>query len=195
MVTLKGNCMNCNESLKYYYMGDISPHYSIDELKSDGAVMLINSEDGKGRIFAYENNDYRVITSSIAAGAIANDDSLNFKQYLFSEFFNFFMGYNPVTSMQENISGMLDGNVFPNPFRDRAKITFSLTETDHVIVEICALNGQVITTLADDIYSSGTHSVTWEAASEPDKLVGKGCYICRIVSSKEVITKKLILVE
>jgi len=189
VVTLKGNCMNCTESLKYYYLGEISPHYSIDELKSDGAVMLINSEDGKGRFFAYENEGYKVITSSITAGAIANDDSLNFKPYLFSEFFNFFLGYNPTTTLQENISGMLDGKIYPNPSQSQTSITFSLGKADMVKVEIFSMNGQLIETLANGFYPAGRHQLKWGNGRE------KGSYVCRIISGKQVITKKLILVD
>ena len=176
-------------------MGDVSPHYNVDKLNGDGALKLMNSEDGKGRVFAFENEIYKVISSSIVAGAIANGDSLNFKPYLFSEFVNYFMGYNPVTALQENINEMLSGTVYPNPVKNETNIEFSLSEADHIRVEICNANGQVLKTLTNKYYQPGNYTLRWTINSELNRSFEYGYYLCRIISSEQVITRKLILID
>lgn len=107
--TLKGNCAGCTELLKYYYLGGVSPHYLVDRLLAEDAEPLLSSEEGHGRMFVYENNNYKVISSSVVIGAIANSDSLNIKPYLLSEFVNYFIGYNPITTLHENVQDVLQG--------------------------------------------------------------------------------------
>lgn len=195
VVTLKGGCYNCSESLKFNYLGGNSPHYSCDKLDDNGATLLLNSEDGKGRMYVHETGEYKIIVSSIVAAAIANDDSLSLKPYLFSEFVNYFMGYNPVTKLQENIRGWIAGNIFPNPFKNKTTIQFQTDRPGRIKVEICSMNGSVIATLADGYYKPGKYEIVWDTAKLSGNKPDKGCYISRIISGDQVITQKLILVD
>ena len=56
----------------------------------------------------------------------------------------------------------LDAN-YPNPFNPMTSISFSLPTPEHVIIEIYNTLGKKIITLIDDDFSSGHHSVTWDA--------------------------------
>lgn len=191
--TVKGKCAGCTDLLKYYYMGGVSPHYLVDQLEADGAELLLSSEEGNGRIFAHETNNYKVISSSVIMGAISNGDSLNIKPYLLSEFVNYFIGYNPVTSLQENIAKLVQGDVYPNPLRDQTTITFGLSESAHVIVTIYSMDGQVIKKLVDKKLNPGQHAIKWDTTDENLGFIGKGFYLCRIQSGNETATQKLIV--
>ena len=192
VVTLKGSCAGCSEILKYYYLGGVSPHYKVDRLQSDGAMLLMNSEEGYGRMFLLEGPGYNVISSSVVLGAIANADSLNIKPYLVSEFVNYFIGYNPVTSLTENVDRIFTGKVYPNPFKDRATISFTLSQQEHVTVSIHDLQGQLVKTLADGRFLAGTHEISWNGANEASVRMNPGYYIVTIRDGQSVRSKKLV---
>ena len=193
VVTLKGNCAGCSELLKYYYLGGVSPHYKVDRLQSGNATQLLASEEGHGRMFVYEHDGYKVITSSVSMGAIANGDSLNVKPYLVSEFVNYLLGYNPVTSFTENVTGAFGGRVFPNPFAGRTTISFRLAHQDDITVSIFDMNGRLVRTLTDRHYPAGDHSIIWDGTDDNGRSLPQGLYFCSIDSGNEIITKKLVL--
>lgn len=195
VVTLKGSCYNCSESLKYFYLGDISPHYSCDKLDADQGTKLLNSEDGKGRIFVNEGSNYKVISSSVVVAAIANDDLFSLKSYLFSEFVNYFMDYNPVTTLQENINTVIRASSFPNPFIRETTITFELDHTEKVKIVIYNLNGQLIKNLLNDEYNPGKYNIKWDATDQSGKLADPGYYLCKIETDSKVIVKRLVFLQ
>ncbi len=191
--TLKGSCADCTDLLKYHYMGGVSPHYKVDQLLSDGGTALLNSEEGHGRMFVYEDMDYRVIASSVVMGAIANDDSLSIKPYLLSEFVNYFIGYNPVTSLAENVKSMIEGHIFPNPVLDHAFITFNLERDAYVSVRILDVNGKIIREITDKAFQQGQHTMVWDAADNSGATVKSGFYFCTIQAGDISLTRKLII--
>lgn len=191
--TLKGSCAECSDLLKYHYMGGVSPHYKVDQLLPDGGTTLLNSEEGHGRMFVYEDMDYRVISSSVVMGAIANADSLSIKPYLLSEFVNYFIGYNPVTSLAENVNSIIGGNIYPNPVQDRASITFNLDRDTHVSVRILDINGKVIRDIASRFFQQGQHTVVWNLADNSGLSVENGFYFCSIQAGGVALTRKLII--
>jgi len=181
--------------MKFYYLGGISPHYRVDRLKAEEATELFASEEGQGRMFAYENNDYKVVSTSIVLAAIANSDSLNLKPYLMSEFVNFFLGYNPVTELQENIAQLIIGNSFPNPFSDQTSISYTVNKTSKVNIAIYDLKGQLIKQWNEEIKYPGNYRVIWDATNHQGDLVNNGYYFCKITSGDFTATKKLIVLH
>lgn len=192
--TLKGNCAGCTELLKYYYLGGISPHYLVDRLLAEDALPLLSSEEGHGRMFIHETDDYKVISSSVVIGAIANSDSLNIKPYLLSEFVNYFIGYNPITSLQENVEQLFSGTSFPNPFSSETTIVFDLEQRSPVTVQLYDMSGRLVNQLADAVYGPGRHTLQWDATNQAGERVDKGFYFCRIQSGNQVKTHKIIVV-
>ena len=77
----------------------------VDQLMADEGYMLMSSEEGHGRMFAYDEGGYKAITSSVVVGALADSDSLSIKAYLLSEFVDYFIGLNPelTNSLVENL--------------------------------------------------------------------------------------------
>jgi hypothetical protein len=192
---VKGSCLNCSESLKFNYRGGFSPHYSVDRLGSDGGVLLFNSEDTFGRIFANEGTNYKVISSSLVIGAMETDEKLNLKPYLLSEFLNYFMEINPVTDLQENISGTMNMAIFPNPFQNETTVRFIAEQTGEVRVDIFDISGRWIKSLANCTFESGSHQVTWDGTDQQGSGVTSGQYFCRILTNVSVETHKLILLK
>ena len=153
----------------------------------------VSSEDAHGRVYVHEDADYKVISSSVVMGAIANADSINIKPYLLGEYVNYFLGYDVSTSLQESVRSIITGDAFPNPLKDNTTISIDLNRATYVNVSIYSSNGSLIKRLVDENMSPGQHAINWDTTDENFAYVKKGIYICRIQLGNESISKKLIV--
>ncbi|NNE69105.1 MAG: T9SS type A sorting domain-containing protein [Rhodothermales bacterium] len=65
---------------------------------------------------------------------------------------------------------------YPNPFNPTTSITFSLAEAGEVTLDVYDLVGRHIGELANGVFESGTHSVSWDATAQPS---GQYWYVLR----------------
>jgi hypothetical protein len=73
-----------------------------------------------------------------------------------------------IPSVQDGVAGLNDvqSAIYelqacqPNPVTDRATINFSTGASDHVMLKVVDLNGNVIATLVNDVLPAGSHEVT-----------------------------------
>lgn len=195
VITVEGgtNCMTSD--LKFNYLGGYSPHYSLDRLETNGSDLLFSSEDGYGRMFIYETGPYKAVSSSILMGAIATGDSLNMKAYFISELVNCFLGYNPVTSLSENISAILNTGNYPNPFASNTTIQYTLNTTGQVVINIYDIKGQVVRHLVSEEKLSGEYAFVWNATNDHGGLVNDGFYFYTITVNNHTHTEKMILLR
>lgn len=98
-----------------------------------------------------------------------------------------------VTSVEQEVSQpeaiRLSQN-FPNPFNPTTQIGFTLTETNHVNLEVYNVMGQRVATLVDETRSVGEHSVTFDASALPS-----GVYTYRLTSGNHVVSKRMTLIK
>jgi hypothetical protein len=195
VVKLKGGPECLASYLTYFYEGGISPHYSLDRLESNGSQLLFSSDDGFGRMFIMETPVYRAVSSSILLGAMATGDSLNLKAYLVSELVNTFLGYNTSTALKETLSSLHSLPGYPNPFTDKTRIEFNLSEAGHVIAEVYDMGGKRVKQLINCELTQGVHSVIWDATNESGCSMQSGYYFCKIYIGDAVTTEKMILLR
>ncbi|RPI18213.1 MAG: T9SS C-terminal target domain-containing protein [Ignavibacteriae bacterium] len=81
-------------------------------------------------------------------------------------------------------------NNYPNPFNPVTKIRFDLPHTDIVKIFIYNLLGQFIGEILNEELSPGEYAVSWNGSS-----YASGVYIYRIVTSRNIDTKKMVLVK
>ena len=77
---------------------------------------------------------------------------------------------------------------YPNPFRQHTDITFSLTEAEHVTLVVYDLLGKEKATLVDTFMAPGTHTLTWNAASE-----ASGMYYYTLSAGSQVSSRSMVL--
>lgn len=75
-----------------------------------------------------------------------------------------------VTTMLQN---------YPNPFNPTTNLSFTLSNAQHVKIEIYNLKGQKVQTLVNETVPAGKHSLAWDAAR-----YGSGVYFARISTSE-----------
>jgi hypothetical protein len=84
----------------------------------------------------------------------------------------------------------LDQN-YPNPFNPSTNISFSLPESANVTLEVYSMQGQLVTSLLNNVSkSAGRHSVSFDASG-----LSSGVYVYRIVAGSFQTTKKMSLLK
>jgi hypothetical protein len=90
-------------------------------------------------------------------------------------------------------TGIFLANCYPNPLRESSVISYTLTETQSVILEILDLNGRSVRTLTGGTILAGNHEITWDGTNDDGNRVPDGVYICRLSAKTGVVTKKIIV--
>jgi len=79
---------------------------------------------------------------------------------------------------------------YPNPFNPSTRIDFSLPSQSNVKLEVFNVLGQKVATLANEVMSSGKHSVNFDATS-----FASGMYLYKITAGSFVSSKKMMLIK
>ncbi len=79
---------------------------------------------------------------------------------------------------------------FPNPFSTTTNIQFTLERPDRVWIKVFDNRGVLVTVLADENYTYGTHIVQWDASAMP-----AGYYFYTLQTNTGVITKKALIIR
>ncbi|MBW6516832.1 MAG: T9SS type A sorting domain-containing protein [Candidatus Cloacimonetes bacterium] len=88
----------------------------------------------------------------------------------------------------------LIGN-FPNPFNPDTKIVFYLEKPSDVKLQIFNIKGQLVTTLVNQRYESGFHTLVWDSKDYSQKEMPSGIYIYRLITTDLHDTKKMLLLK
>ncbi|MCK4653657.1 MAG: T9SS type A sorting domain-containing protein [Candidatus Cloacimonetes bacterium] len=84
---------------------------------------------------------------------------------------------------------------YPNPFNPETKIVFNLIESGNVKLLIYNIKGQKVKTLMDCYTSPGDFELIWDGRDDNRKQVSSGVYFYQLVTNKEIITNKMILIK
>jgi hypothetical protein len=79
---------------------------------------------------------------------------------------------------------------FPNPFNPETALRLTMNVQSHVRIEVFALNGQRVATLADANMPTGVHRIVWNAEGMPS-----GSYIFRVSSGSYAESAKITLLK
>jgi hypothetical protein len=193
--SISGEPENFFKGNHFNYAGGIDPHYSIDRMVPlPGTEVLFHSEDQAGRIFSFENDVYRAISSTLVFGALQNNDSLNIKPYLISEYINYLLNIQTITSLEENLTSHFTG-AYPNPFSSQIVINYELNQRSHIHIDILDLNGRLIKSLLSAEQPAGSHSVIWDGCMESGLPAENGFYFYSLTENNHSENGKMILIR
>jgi len=84
---------------------------------------------------------------------------------------------------------------YPNPFNPVTNISFTLSKTDRVVVNIYNIKGQLVNSLFDGQLNAGKHFIRWDGKDNDKKNLASGVYFYNIISGNNNITKKMIMMK
>jgi len=97
------------------------------------------------------------------------------------------------SSSTGEIDEVIEGlSVYPNPSLDDIKIDFYLNSSQKGKLLVYNMTGQVVRTLKEGSFAQGQHSYTWDGSQDGQNRTS-GMYICRLVTDKQILSKRLIL--
>jgi hypothetical protein len=79
----------------------------------------------------------------------------------------------------------------PNPFRNQLALSFSLPQAGHVRVQIFAIDGRLVRTLADGELAAGPHSLIWNV----ERGTPPGMYFYKVRASGDQSTGKVTRID
>jgi len=86
-------------------------------------------------------------------------------------------------------------SAYPNPFNPSTNISFDLTKSETVKIEIYNVKGQIVKQLVNKVYDKGTHSLVWDGKDSKGNNCGTGVYFCRMTAGKITQSKKMMLIK
>jgi hypothetical protein len=181
--------------IDFDYAGGNDPHYSVDELMPTTATTLYKCEDNISRMFYKQTENYRVVSSAVAIGALKDSDSLSMKTYLMAEIVNYFLGISTITGVEDAFAGMANMNVkaYPNPFIEKINLSFGLDKTAGVTVQIFDENGRMVNSLFEGDLSAGHHSFVWSGNTGTGFRVNNGVYFYNVSVNGKSVSGKILL--
>ncbi len=84
---------------------------------------------------------------------------------------------------------------YPNPFNPSTTISFELSKTENVQLEIYNVKGQKVKTLVNGMQTQGLHNVVWNGLDDSGKTAASGMYFYQLSNAKETISKKMLLIK
>ena len=88
-------------------------------------------------------------------------------------------------------SGIILDQSFPNPATGPATVSFQLTRSAPVRLDVYDVRGRLVQTLADDRYTAGTHELPWDTSE-----LASGTYLYRLtVDGEQVASKRATVVR
>ncbi|MBF0431458.1 MAG: T9SS type A sorting domain-containing protein [Fibrobacteria bacterium] len=83
-------------------------------------------------------------------------------------------------------------SLFPNPFHNMTKVSFSLKTTQAVKLDIYGIDGKMVRTFKSRILKPGTHSITWDGQKDDGKILRAGQYFAKVKIGEKVMVKRMI---
>jgi hypothetical protein len=84
---------------------------------------------------------------------------------------------------------------YPNPFRQRTTIEYTLPESGSVQIEVYDLLGRRVQVLADGRRGPGLHQVQWNGRNRGGGAAASGVYIVRLRAEGTTRSRKMTLVR
>jgi hypothetical protein len=115
--------------------------------------------------------------------------------------FQFLPGGGTLFKVGQEISGTHNNNIrlalkfkleqnFPNPFNSTTIITYSLANTEHIVITIFDLLGRKVETLMNEEQNAGEYKVIWDA-----KNYASGIYFCQYQAGSILKSRKMLLLK
>ncbi|WP_185154123.1 T9SS type A sorting domain-containing protein [Fulvivirga sp. M361] len=104
-------------------------------------------------------------------------------------------GGNPVTGWEDVVKNKGNITNYPNPFRKRTTISYTIEKPSDIKILIVSLQGKIVRTLVDRFSSAGTFYSEWDGTDQNGDHVAQGVYFYRLWDGESFGTRRLVLIN
>jgi hypothetical protein len=144
------------------------------------------------------SNDWTVPVTAAGVGFEARDTSPYLSQggtVTYSLYHNGNLIRSQSVELNETPSVTRLEGAYPNPFNPMTNIKFSLERTQVVRIAVYDVSGRLVSLIADELFTQGVHSVTWDGKDLSGRAAASGTYFARMEAQGFIGTEKLMLVQ
>lgn len=158
---------------------------------TSGSLLIFNAETG---IQEYSFSLGSPIASSPAIGDLDGD---GYHDFVFGTHANKIMAMTAVPQGIDTQSdySTLNLSVSPNPFIHSSSISYELSQSGFVSIEIFDLSGRIVSRIENSELSAGQHSAEWNGTNQSGESVSPGFYLCRVTHGELTETIGLCLLR
>jgi hypothetical protein len=194
-ITYGGTGINpYNPPTNYMFTGD--PETGTGWLDSSPADrrFLMNS----GPFTITPGDSQEVVTGVLIARGLNNLNSVTLlKQY--SEMLNQFYYDSLLVAINPNFITTPDVFIlkqnYPNPFNPSTTIEYSISNSNHIKLDIHNVLGKKVKTLVNEKKTPGNHKVKWDGKDDKGKIVPSGIYFYTLQFNDIKKTKRLLFIK
>jgi len=133
------------------------------------------------------------VATLYVAGNAANNDNTNLGDRIYATSFASLEGAGvPVGDLPQALTLL---GAAPNPFNPATEIRFNLARAGHVRLDVFALNGRRVATVADRVFGEGGQAVTWDGRDHTGRTLESGTYVYILESGDERRSARMTLVK
>lgn len=121
--------------------------------------------------------------------------------------FHCFVGMTGTISV-EMVTGVLDGREgamlpggyalaqnYPNPFNANTVISYALSSTAEVSIDVFDILGRRVTTLVNERQAPGVYETSWDGRDDKGRDVASGTYFYRLRLGAQVYKRKMVMLK
>ncbi|MEZ5064955.1 MAG: FlgD immunoglobulin-like domain containing protein [bacterium] len=84
---------------------------------------------------------------------------------------------------------------FPNPFRHRTNVAFSVATAGPISLAVFDVGGRRVQTLVSEFRSVGRHTIAWDGVDDAGRSLPGGVYFVRLVGGDRVDQEKIVFLK
>ena len=84
-------------------------------------------------------------------------------------------------------------SVYPNPIKNSAVISFTLSQASNINVSVYDVSGRLVTVLANTMLESGENKLSWDGTNGNGQTVSNGQYLIKISGENISVTESVVL--
>jgi flagellar hook assembly protein FlgD len=101
----------------------------------------------------------------------------------------------PAVASNENMSGPLIKNIYPNPYNNVTAISYEIPNSSRVEVSVYDIGGQLVKTLFYGPVKAGDFYTSWNGKDRHGFDLSSGSYLIKLKADKGTDIKKVMLVR
>jgi len=140
---------------------------------------------------ALDEGSYKTVGVSFEFGGLTENQYT--QEELMILILEFFGGILTDVDESPHASSGIQFSAWPNPFSDQINFSIEIESNAYVNIEIYALNGQKVISLAEGDFSNGTHHFDWDGRNASGRIMPSGMYFYMMKMDEQIETGKIIL--